>query len=43
MNIHLLEQPCDSIDRDIGHIRKIIVKIPYIIKNLFEERYGKCL
>ena len=42
MNIHLLEQAYDNIDRNVGYIRKMIVKVPYIIKNLFEKCYGKC-
>ena len=42
MNIHLLEQAYDNIDRNVGYIRKMIVKVPCIIKNLFEKCYGKC-
>ena len=31
MDIHTLDQACDNIDRTVGYIRKIIIKIPTIV------------
>ena len=32
IEIHTLDQTCPNIDRTVGHIRKIIIKIPTIVE-----------
>ena len=37
MDICLLDRACADADGDVGYIRKIIVKITYIVQTTFEK------
>ena len=41
MDICELDQVCVDISRDVGYIRKIIIKIPYIIEKIVRTHLEK--